>query len=177
MRHCPTGSLPDIAEHSITLMAASKTFNIAGLGCSFAIIPNGDLRHRLIRAGQDSVPQPTFMGLLATEAAFSDGYDWLMALRHHLKGNRDAVAKAINELAGLRYRPAPATFLAWIESDLKPGEAIQRFIGAGIMPSDGKDFGDPCSLRLNFGTGRDTLNRALDQLESYWRQKMPSSSR
>lgn len=176
-RHYPAGSLPDIADQSITLMAASKTFNVAGLGCSFAIIPNGDLRRKLQSKGQDVMPHPNFMGLLATEAAFSHGHDWLMALQAHLKANRDRVATVIGELDGLNYEPAPATFLAWIESDLAPGEAMARFNEAGIMPSDGKDFGDPRSVRLNFGTGRDTLDLALDRLQTYWRQNRHSSSR
>lgn len=177
LRHCPAGSLPDIADHSITLMAASKTFNVAGLGCSFAIIPNGDLRRQLQSNGQDLMPHPNVMGLLAAEAAFNDGLDWLLALRAHLKSNRDQVASVIGELDGLRYLPAPATFLAWVESDLAPGEAMTRFTEAGIMPSDGKDFGDPYSVRLNFGTGRETLDQALEQLQSYWRQNRPNSSR
>lgn len=176
-RHCPAGSLPNIADHSITLMAASKTFNVAGLGCSFAIIPNGDLRRRLQSKGQDLMPHPNFMGLVATEAAFNEGYDWLMALQGHLKANRDRVAAVIAELDGLNYVPAPATFLAWIESDLAPGEAMTRFNEAGIMPSDGKDFGDPRSVRLNFGTGRETLDLALARLDTYWRQNRHSSSR
>lgn len=176
-RHCPAGSLPDIADQSITLMAASKTFNIAGLGCSFAIIPNGDLRRKLQQNGQDLIPHPNFMGLLATEAAFSEGHEWLQALQAHLKANRDRVASVVGELDGLNYLPAPATFLAWIESDLAPGEAMARFNDAGIMPSDGKAFGDPGSVRLNFGTGRDTLDLALERLHSYWRQNRLSSSR
>lgn len=177
VRHCPAGAQPEIAEQSITLMAASKTFNVAGLGCSFAIIPNGDLRSTLQNAGQDLMPHPNFMGLLATEAAFSNGHDWLLELRAHLTTNRDRVVSVIRELDGLHYVPAPATFLAWIESDLAPGKAMTCFNEAGIMPSDGKDFGDPCSVRLNFGTGRETLNQALDRLQSYWRQNRPSSSR
>ncbi|MEX2320209.1 MAG: aminotransferase class I/II-fold pyridoxal phosphate-dependent enzyme, partial [Saccharospirillum sp.] len=127
--------------------------------------------------GQDLMPHPNVMGLLAAEAAFSDGHDWLLALRAHLKSNRDRIASVLSELDGLRYLPAPATFLAWIESDLAPGEAMTRFTEAGIMPSDGNDFGDPCSVRLNFGTGRETLDQALERLQSYWRQNRPNSSR
>jgi len=177
LRHCPAGSVTDLTEHSITLMAASKTFNVAGLGCSFAIIPNGDVRKHLVDTGRDLMPHPNFMGLLATEAAFTGGYEWLAALKIHLKNNRDRVAEVVNELDGLKYRPAPATFLAWIESDFAPGVAMERFVSAGIMPSDGKDFGDPRCVRLNFGTSRKTLDDALLRLQVYWRQNMPSLSR
>jgi cystathionine beta-lyase len=117
------------------------------------------------------------MGLLATEAAFTGGHDWLSALKVHLKDNRDRVESVLSGFEGLRYRAAPATFLAWIESEFAPGLLMEGFINAGVMPSDGKDFGDPRSVRLNFGTGRETLDQALTQLHAHWRQNTPSSSR
>lgn len=174
--HCPAGRLDALADNSLTLMAASKTFNVAGLGCSFAIVPDTGLRKRFILAGQDLVPAPNFLGYFAVEAAFREGKPWLEDLRTHLRHNRDRVAEVVNTLPGLRYRPQGATFLAWIESDLPAAEAMSRFIASGIMPSDGKDFGAPTSVRLNFGTDSVTLEQALGQLEDYWRQNMPSSS-
>ncbi|GGX64838.1 MalY/PatB family protein [Saccharospirillum salsuginis] len=175
-QHVPAGRVPTLSANSLTLMAASKTFNVAGLGCSFAIIPDADLRLRFQAVGRDLVPHPNFLGYCAAEAAFRDGKDWLVALRGHLRANREHVAQVFNSLPGLRYRPQPATFLAWIESDLEVGAAMRHFVKAGLMPSDGKEFGDPTAVRLNFGTDRSTLERALTQLEAYWRQKMPSSS-
>ena len=175
-RHVPAGKVAALRDRSLTLMAASKTFNVAGLGCSFAIIPNADLRLKFKATGHDLVPHPNFLGYYATEAAFREGKDWLIALRQHLKANQTRVAEVIEALPGLHYRPQAATFLAWVETDLPAGEAMRHFIAAGLMPSDGKDFGDPTAVRLNFGTDRSTLERALTQLESYWRQKMPSSS-
>ena len=105
-------------------MAASKTFNVAGLGCSFAIVPSAELRARFQRAGRDLVPHPSYPGYFAAEAAFTRGKPWLEALREHLRDNRDRLAEVINTLPGLRYRPQPATFLAWIETDLAPGRSV-----------------------------------------------------
>lgn len=173
-QHCPAGAIDSLREHSLTLMAASKTFNVAGLGCSFVIVPSAELRARFQRAGRDLVPHPSYPGYFAAEAAFTQGKPWLEALREHLRGNRDRLAEVINALPGLRYRPQPATFLAWIETDLAPGEALRHFAAAGVMPNDGADFGDPKAVRLNFGTDKDTLETALRRLQDYWRQKTPS---
>lgn len=173
-QHCPAGSLDSLRDRSLTLMAASKTFNVAGLGCSFAIVPNAELRQRYQTQGLDLLPHPSFPGYFAAEAAFTAGKPWLEELRVHLRNNRDRLAQAIDALPGLRYRPQPATFLAWIESDLAPGEAMRHFVAAGIMPSDGRDFGDDRAVRLNFGTDAATLDTAIEQLTTYWRQNMPS---
>ncbi|PTY36871.1 hypothetical protein BGP77_06190 [Saccharospirillum sp. MSK14-1] len=173
-QHCPAGSLEALRDNSVTLMAASKTFNVAGLGCSFAIVPNAQLRQRYQKSGHDLLPHPSFPGYFAAEAAFTAGKPWLDALRLQLRDNRDRLADAINALPGLRYQPQPATFLAWIESDLAPGEAMRHFIAAGVMPSDGKDFGDDRAVRLNFGTDAATLDMAIQRLSDYWRQNMPS---
>lgn len=170
-RHTPAGSLDTLADNSVTLMAASKTFNVAGLGCSIAIIPDRKLRQRWQQRMSDLVPHPNFMGMIATETAFAQCSDWHQALLQHLKGNRDYLAEHLNTLTGLRYRPQPATFLAWIESTT-PGQPLDReFIGAGIMPSEGKHFAAPDDVRLNFGTGFDRITRTIELLQAHWRQK------
>lgn len=174
--HTPAGRVGTLASRSLTLMAASKTFNVAGLGCSFAIIPDNALRQHFRHCGHDLVPHPNFLGYFAAEAAFTQGRPWLSDLLGHLRANQQRVAEVINTLPGLHYRPQAATFLAWIESDLGPGEALRCFNEAGIMPSDGKDFGDPNAVRLNFGTDRATLEQALTQLSDYWRQNRPELS-
>ncbi len=155
-------------------MAASKTFNVAGLGCAYGIIPDERLRQGIRSAGLGLVPEPNALGYVATEAAYRDGHEWLLQLRRHLRANRDRVAEAINALPGLCYRPQPATFLAWVESELPAGAAMQHCLNAGLFPSDGKDFGNDRAFRINFGTDRATLDRALTRLTDYWRQNTPS---
>ncbi|MEJ2042970.1 MAG: PatB family C-S lyase [Reinekea sp.] len=168
--HTPASSIPELTDCSVTLMAASKTFNVAGLGCSFAIIPNAKLRKRWQDRMEDRLPYPNFIGLIAAETAFTQCDDWHQKLRQHLRHNRNLLADALNQLNGLIYRPQPATFLAWIESSRDDLILDKHFIDAGIMPSEGKFFGNHQAVRLNFGTGTDTINQALELLTTYWQQ-------
>lgn len=171
-QHFPAGNIAGLEDNSITLMAASKTFNVAGLGCSFAIIPDKTLRTRWQTRMTDLVPYPNFMGMIAAEIAFSECAAWHTDLLAHLKQNRDALNTALNELDGMRYRVQPATFLAWIESTEEGLELDQHFIKAGIMPSEGVYFGNKANIRLNFGTGRDRVDQAISMITDYWRQNM-----
>jgi cystathionine beta-lyase len=80
-KHIPTAAIsPEAASRTITLMAPSKTFNIPGLGCSFAVISNKPLRNRFIKAMGGIVPEVNILGLVAAEAAYRDGWQWLAAL-------------------------------------------------------------------------------------------------
>lgn len=168
--HTPSASLECLADNCITLMAASKTFNVAGLGCSFAIIPDAELRRRWQARMSDLIPYPDFLGMIATETAFTECADWHRGLLRHLKHNRDFLADSLNALPGMIYRPQPATFLAWIDSTEIDRPLDKRFIEAGIMPSEGKYFGEPNSVRLNFGTGSDLVHQAVDMLTRHARQ-------
>jgi len=94
-KHTPLATLsPEIANRTITLIAPSKTFNIAGLGCSFAIVPNADLRQQVQAAAEGTVPLVNAMGQAAALAAFRDDpemNEWLSSLRQYLKTNRDTL--------------------------------------------------------------------------------------
>ena len=169
-QHVPAGSIADLTANSVTLMAASKTFNVAGLGCSFAIIPNADMRRQWSKRMEDRIPYPNFLGMIAAETAFTACDEWHRQLIIHLKQNQDFLSSRINQLNGVRYRAQPATFLAWVESTQPEFRLDKHVIASGIMPSEGKYFGDEQHVRLNFGTGFDLVERAVELLESYWRQ-------
>ncbi|TXR53110.1 MalY/PatB family protein [Reinekea thalattae] len=170
-QHVPAGSIEALAERSITLMAASKTFNIAGLGCSFAIIPDKKLRSAWQQRMTDLIPHPNFLGYIGAEIAFSECQQWHQDLLVHLKQNQQRIEQALQPLDGLIYRPQSATFLAWIESTADDQPIAQHFIKAGIMPSEGKFFGNSNHARLNFGTGAETLDKALGLLTDYWPER------
>lgn len=170
--HYPAGAIAGLEDNSVTLMAASKTFNVAGLGCSFAIIPDASVRKRWQDRMTDLVPYPNFMGMIAAEVAFSQCGQWHQDLLGHLKRNRDALDAALNPLEGMRYRAQPATFLAWVESTKDDFTLDEHFIAAGIMPSEGVYFGNKSNIRLNFGTGRDRVNTAIELITDYWRQNI-----
>jgi len=162
-RHVPFASLsPDAAQRSITLMAPSKTFNIPGLGCAFAVIPDAGLRRRFERAMNGIVPHVNVLGLAACEAAYRDCTDWHRELIAYLAGNRDRVEAAVNALPGAKMSHVEATYLAWIDvRELGLAKPAAHFEAHGLGLSDGADFGAPGWLRLNFGCTRATLDEAL----------------
>ncbi len=162
-RHIPFASLsPAAAQRSITLLAPSKTFNIPGLGCAFAVIPNPALRRRFEQAMHGIVPHVNVLGLAACEAAFRHGGDWHRELIAYLRGNRDRVTEVVASLPGVRMTPVEATYLAWIDvRDLHLAKPAAHCEAHGLGLSDGSDFGAPGWLRLNFGCPRATLDDAL----------------
>ena len=169
-RHRPFATLSAAAaRRSITLMAPSKTFNVPGLGCAFAVIPEPGLR-RDFRAAMDGiVPHVNTLGLVACEAALRDGEPWRRALLDYLRGNRDRLAAALAAMPGLAMAPVEATYLAWIDSRGAGIEAPCRFFEqAGVGLSDGREFGlrDDYGgfVRLNFGCPRGTLDEALERM-------------
>ncbi|MBU0751726.1 MAG: PatB family C-S lyase [Gammaproteobacteria bacterium] len=173
-RHRPFASLGvEAARRSITLMAPSKTFNIPGLGCAFALIPDARLRRDFRAAMHGIVPHVNVLGLVACESAYRDCRDWRAASADFLRGNRDRVAAAVAAMPGLALAPVEATYLAWIDArELCRAHGIdnpQRFFEhAGVGLSDGTDFGLAGEgggfVRLNFGCTRATLDTALARM-------------
>lgn len=164
-RHIPFASLsPDAARRSITLMAPSKTFNIPGLGCAFAVIPEPGLRRRFLQAMDGIVPHANVLGLAACEAAYRDCTDWHRELIAYLAGNRDRVSAAVDAASGVKMNHIEATYLAWIDvRGLGLAKPAAHFEAHGLGLSDGVDFGTPGWLRLNFGCPRHTLEAALQR--------------
>jgi cystathionine beta-lyase len=143
-------------------MAPSKTFNIPGLGCAFAVIPDPTLRRRFLRTMDGIVPHVNVLGLAACEAAYRDCGDWHRALIAYLAGNRDRVEAAIGALGPVAMTHVEATYLAWIDvRRLGLDHPAAHFEAHGLGLSDGRDFGAPGWLRLNFGCPRATLDEAL----------------
>ncbi|MGE6472050.1 MalY/PatB family protein [Serratia proteamaculans] len=173
--HIPFATLnDDAAQRSITLMSPSKTFNIAGLGASMAIIPNPELRQKLVRARSGIVPEVDVLALVAAQAAYQHGQDWLDALLIYLRANRDLVTERINAMPGLLLQPIEATYLAWIDcSQLAVDNPHAFFEQAGVGLSPGLDFGDRYFVRLNFGCRRELLLQALDRMMLATQALMP----
>ncbi|MCP4745069.1 MAG: putative C-S lyase [Desulfobacteraceae bacterium] len=166
-KHWPLASIdPEIADRTITLMAPSKTYNVAGLGCGFAVISNDRIRRRFKNAMNGIVPDVNAMGFAAAHAAYKHGADWLAALLKYLRKNRDLVFEAINNLPGLSMAQVQGTYLAWIDALALPHENPHRmFEKAGVGLGNGSDFGAPGFLRLNFGCKRSLLESALKRME------------
>jgi cystathionine beta-lyase len=169
-RHRPFAMLsPESAARTITLMAPSKTFNIPGLGCAFAIIADDRLRQKFRHAMHGIVPHANALGMVATEAALSRCDEWHAALLDYLRDNSRAVERAVAGLPGLDMRPVEATYLAWIDArEFAADHGIENparwFEQHGLGLSDGAEFGAPGFVRLNFGTRRALLDEALARL-------------
>ncbi|MFS7241255.1 MULTISPECIES: MalY/PatB family protein [Serratia] len=174
--HIPFATLnEDAAQRSITLMSPSKTFNIAGLGASMAIIPNPELRQKLVRARSGIVPEVDVLALVAAQAAYQHGQAWLDALLIYLRANRDLVTERINAIPGLLLQPIEATYLAWIDcSQLAVDNPHAFFEQAGVGLSPGLDFGNRRFVRLNFGCRRELLLQALDRMTLATQALMPN---
>lgn len=166
-RHRPFASLSkDAEQRSVTLMSASKSFNLAGLGCAWAIIPNAELRLRFQRERRGLVPEPAWPGLIATQAALRDQSGWLPAVCQQLQQNRDLLQ---SQLAACSFDLAPieATYLAFIDIRQLKLESPQAFFEqAGLGLGQGADFGLPGFVRLNFACPPAMLQQALDR----WQQ-------
>ena len=167
-RHVPIATLgSDIAARTITLMAPSKTFNIPGLGCSFAVISNPSLRRDFCRAMEGIVPHVNLFGYIAAQAAYESGGPWLEALLAYLRDNRDLVESEIGALPGLSVAHVEATYLAWIDArDSGLPDPVRDFERAGVGLSDGAEFGAPGFVRLNFGCGRSLLAEGLARMKA-----------
>lgn len=172
-QHVPLATLsPEIAQRCITLMAPSKTFNIAGLGASFAVIQNPKLRQRFKQAMRGIVPDASILSLNAALAAYRYGDDWLRELLIYLAANRDyAVDYIAQHLPGVRSTVPEATYLLWLdcrETDIN-GNPHHFFLKhAGVALNDGSTFGPDGKgfVRLNFGCPRTTLRKGLERMRA-----------
>lgn len=170
-RHIPIASLDqEIARNTITLMAPSKTFNIAGLKFSVTIIQDSDLRRKYLKAQKGLVSWVNLLGLAAARAAYKEGQPWLDQLLKYLEANRDILKEFVDrELPGVSMASPEGTYLAWLdcrEANLGPAQddPFKFFLDqARVALNDGKEFGRGGEgfVRLNFGCPRQVLMKAL----------------
>ena len=161
----------EIAKHTITLIAPSKTFNVAGLFCGFAIIPDKDLRERYEKEVNHLRLHVGSMGLIAAQAAFSGKCDgWLKELNRYLTGNRDFLVDYVTEYMPDVHLTVPdATYLGWLDFTQTKidGSPFEFFLkNAKVAASEGKIFGREGEghIRLNFGTSRKLLEQGLERM-------------
>ncbi|MCR1809758.1 MalY/PatB family protein [Sulfurospirillum sp. hDNRA2] len=166
-KHIPIASLSEaLAKRSITLMAPSKTFNIAGLQASFAVIPDAELRKRFKKTMGSMVGGINLLGITALKAAYLGGDAWLGELRVYLAENLKTVQAFVARNPKLKLLDQEATFLAWIDaSALHVKSPYEFFLQHGVGLSDGGPFGNEQCVRLNFGTQRSVLETILERMQ------------
>lgn len=166
LRHVPYASISQkAAQHSITLMAPSKTFNIAGLSCAVAVIPNPKLRASYRKKMRGLMPDMNYLGLVAAQAAWEGGHDWLEALKVHLNANLDILESWLKDFPQVGYQRPQATFVAWLDvSSLQLANPTQAFLDGGVALSPGDAYGQATHVRLNFGCSAEQLKEALQRM-------------
>ncbi|MEM6710165.1 MAG: PatB family C-S lyase [Pseudomonadota bacterium] len=159
--HVPLASLSDdLAQRTITLMAPSKTYNLPGLSCAVAIIPDAQLRTRFRSARGGMVSTPGTLAYAAATACYQANDDYLDALRTYLRRNRDRLAGIL----GRRAVCPEGTYLTWIDvRDLGLEAPGRWFEERGLGLSDGAPFGAPGFVRFNFGCSRPLLERGIER--------------
>jgi cystathionine beta-lyase len=174
----PTARLSkEIENHTITLVSPSKTFNVPGLFCGFAVIPSPELRARYKEVLEHLRLHVSSLGLFAAQAAFSGECDeWLAELCLYLTGNRDALVDYVRHyLPEVRVTRPQGTYLAWmdfsgpVQDGRIQGSPFEYFLGeARVAFGDGKIYSRDYSdyVRMNFGCKRSTLVQALKRVRT-----------
>jgi cystathionine beta-lyase len=159
---------PQRLARSITLHGPGKTYNLAGLGIAWAIIPDDALRQRYRKAMQKLVVEPVGLAYTALRATLlGRSEDWRQALLEQLRENRDKVSAALTRM-GLAHTHPQVTFLTWIDARAlaeRVGNPARWFEEHGVGLSDGSDFGNPGYLRLNFALPPSLLDQALARMQ------------
>ena len=179
-------------ENSITCIAPTKAFNLAGLQTAAVVVPNEVLRHKMWRAlNTDEVAEPNAFAITATIAAFKEGAPWLDALRDYIEENRKLVMEyVVNELPQIYVVPAEATYLIWMDcsytlEDLKkvrrknhPKDLVYDSVWladtirkkSGLYLSEGKEYGGNGDqfLRMNVAAPRSYVENGLMRLKQTW---------
>lgn len=172
-RHIPLATLsPEIGARCLTLQAPSKTFNVAGLNTSFAVVENADLRQRLSDAlSRSGLTSANVFGVTALTSAYEAGEPWLRQLLKQLQANRDYVIDFMNQhLPSIRVQRPEATFLLWLDcrSLALDDTALNRFFidEAGLGLNAGISFGAAGSgfMRMNIACPQSQLAAAMQGL-------------
>ena len=161
----------EIAKRTVTLIAPSKTYNVPGLFCGFAVIPNRDLRDRYQKEVNHLRLHVNSMGLYAARIAYSGRCDgWLKELRQYLTGNRDFLVEYVTKhMPNVRTTIPDATYLGWLDfTQTEISDSPFKFFmeNAKVALSDGNIFNPDREgyVRINFGTSRRLLKQGLDRM-------------
>ncbi len=173
-KHTCTATISEEAmQRTVTLVAPSKTFNLAGLSNSSAIIPNKNLRNSFLNVLESNgVHFANTFGMVSQEAAYMSGEAWLDELLVYLRGNLKYLEDFIEKkIPGLKVYPLEGTYLAWVDcSSLGlSDEKLKDFMlkKAKLWLDEGTMFGSGGSMfmRVNIACPRSTLKMALERLE------------
>ena len=166
--HFSALNLPeDLRAHTITLLSPSKTYNIAGLGYAFAVIPDDSIRRRFQAAAGHTLPEINALAYIAAEAAYQHGEPWRQELLSTLRKNRNYLTSYLaDQLPDAVVPEIEATYLAWINCEALPhnnpcqvAEEKEK-----LYLSDGSFFGGSKCVRFNYGCTTSRVQEGLEKL-------------
>lgn len=172
--YIPFASVSEVCrENSITCVAPTKTFNLAGLQTSAISVPNSQLRHKVNRGiNTDEVAEPNSFAICAAIAAFTQGEPWLDALRRYLKKNQETVKVFLEqEIPQIKLVESQATYLLWLDcKEISASAAVLcQFIRAntGLYLTEGECYGQSGAgfIRMNIACPQSTLLDGLQRLK------------
>ena len=171
--HVPYASLPGTADHTTTVLSASKAFNIPGLKCAQLVASSLADREALRAVPLTANHGTSPLGIVANVAAWRSGDEWLSALLDRLAWNRRLLQQLVAQrLPGVRLRPLEATYLAWLDvRALGHEDPAQVALERGrVLVNDGRTFGPGGDghVRLNLATSPARLSDAVDRLAASW---------
>ena len=170
-KYTPLASLDEESlMNTVTFMSASKTFNIAGFKNAYAIVPNAEMREKLLRLLKGlHFGSGDLFGILGLEVAYRYGKDWLDELILYLEENRDIAVSALQK-AGVDVISPEGTYLLWLDLrklGLSQDELMKFLIEkAKLGLNDGLNFGPDGAgfVRMNIGCPRKILREGINRL-------------
>lgn len=169
-KHYSALNLPErFLKRVVAMFSPSKTWNIAGLGYAFAIIPDDSLLRRFQTTRGYTLAEINALSYYAAEAAYRDGEEWRVALIDYLKSNRDVLVRFVtDECEGLSIRSPDATYLAWIDARGLGVPNPAKFFEekAGLFLSDGEPFGWAGYVRFNFACPKQRMLEGLGKMKA-----------
>ena len=164
----------ECAQNSITCIAPTKAFNLAGLQTAAVAVPNEYLRHKMERAlNNDEVAEPNAFAIDAAIAAFTQGEEWLDDLRNYLAENRRIVRSFLErELPNVSLVQSHATYLLWLDCTRVLGDAAElcRYLRreTGLYLSAGAAYGGHGNqfLRMNIACPASRVEEGLKRLKA-----------
>tara|TARA_B100001123_G_scaffold448788_1_gene611361 strand:- start:2096 stop:3241 length:1146 start_codon:yes stop_codon:yes gene_type:complete len=167
LKHTTTNTISEeISQRSVMLTSPSKTYNLPGLCCAFAIIEDPKLRMAFKKVARGLITEINAFGYTGCQAAYDHGEAWRLELIEYLKSNRDFLYQYMaQKIPEIKIHAMEATYLAWMDvSELGLKDPTRWFEGHGVGLSDGTFFGSGNHVRLNFGCSKSVLENGLDRI-------------
>tara|TARA_B100000902_G_C27312949_1_gene919515 strand:+ start:2052 stop:3179 length:1128 start_codon:yes stop_codon:yes gene_type:complete len=166
LKHTPLGSIKEIEKNVISFYSASKTFNVPGLNCAFAVIPSDKLRGAFKKNAQGIIDDANITGLIALSSAFSKGWKWRDDLIKYLNLNLQILLKTLEKYQNADLIIPEATYLLWVKIKNPKQKNLQsHFEDYGVGINDGIEFGKKDFIRINFATTRQNVKKASKRIE------------